>query len=541
MRTRLFATLLGIALLFGLLPVQAEAVENSLDTVTYLLAEGFPEEALSEEQMEQGTATSEEDASTLFPVEEGEDGTGTGITGVRNVLVAAVRFRDEPEFVDWAPSNYGGRTVGELMKLTYDGTNRSVSNYYAQQSFGQLQIQAYYLNDAQSSIQLSHDRSYYEPLSLDNPQGYLRHVRAIRIYGQDGVYTGVTVRVPELACQRVSEDPDSHVWLEDGELVGVCEHMDVRAVRRSDGRLEIQCRLTGDEESGHSWADSTCFYSSAYQERMDELDSEVYLWLNALAHEQGISDIDCVNLWYSGMTGDWSDILWPHQSYFDGWGLTFFRDSSQKRYIQQFSSELLLQPVAATTDGGEDILLPELGTVTHELGHMLGFPDYYSYYDLTMGTMGTWSLMCNQSLVPQNIHAWAAYTYGKWLNDDNVREITEEGYYTLTTISGATQAEKEKGLAFAYYIENPASDPEYPEQIVLEYRTGRGDFESSEEVQGYRAADGIILYSVDAAADQRLAGNMAATGRDGRFGAKMYWTTGAAAVSVHHFLQADAP
>lgn len=528
MKTRVLAAALSVALMLGLLPAPAAAAADADPAAVYLLAEGFPEESLSEEEMEQGTAVSEEDTSTLFPGEEQEDG-GGGIAGVRNVLVAAVRFRDEPEFVDWAPSAYGGRTVGELMKLTYDGTDRSVSDYYAQQSFGRLQIRASFLNGGQSSIQLSHDRGYYEPLSLDNPQGYLRHVRAVRIYGQDGRYTGVTVRVPELACQRAGDVPDHHVWLEDGELIALCEHMEARAVRRTDGRLELHCRLTGGGESGHSWTDSTCFYSGAYQHRMDELDLEVYLRLNALAHEQGIGDIDCVNLWYSGMSGEWSDILWPHQSYFDGWGLSFFRDGGQKRYIQQFSSELLLQPVAVTTDGGEKILLPELGTVTHELGHMLGFPDYYSYRDQTMGTMGTWTLMCNQSLVPQNIHAWAAYTYGKWLEPSNVREITEEGYYTLTTISGATRAEQEAGLAFAYYIENPAADPAWPEQIVLEYRTGRGAFEGSEEVQGYRAADGVILYSVDAAAEQRLAGNMGATGRDGRFGARMYWIGGAAA------------
>lgn len=523
MKHRFFALLLTAVMLTGLLPPAWAAEE---ETAVYLLSGLFQEEPADEEEMSQGTVISEEGASSLFP--SLNDPGREGITGVRNVLVAAVRFQDEPEFVDWTPAGYGGRTVGELMKLTFDGTNRSVSDYYSQQSFGQLQIQALFLNDAQSSIQLSKSRSYFEPLSMDNPEGYLRHVRAIRVYEGDQ-RTDNVVQVPELACCRLDGQVDGHVWLEGGELVGICEHTEARAVRRSDGRLEIHCRLSSVELASHVWTDSTCFYSNDYNTRMNELDHEVYFRLNSLAHEQGMEEIDCVNLWYSGMTGDWSDILWPHQSYYISWGPTFFRSGVQKRYIQQFSSELLLEPVVVTTDGGENILLPELGTVTHELGHMLGFPDYYSYYDLTMGTMGTWTLMCNQSMVPQNIHGWAAYTYGKWLDSGNVREITTEGYYTLTTLSGATREEKERGEAFIYYLENPASDPNYPEQIVLEYRTGRGDFESSEEVQGYRAADGIILYSVDQDAESRLAGNIAATGEGGRFGARMYWAEEAAA------------
>ena len=515
---RILALLLGLALVLGGIPVRAVDQETK-ETASYLLSSSVLEEAEPEENLS-GGIVSEEEAGGMFSVDE------DGIQGTWRVLAVPVRFQDEEEFVNDTPAGYGGMTLRELMELSYDGTDRSVGTYYDQVSFGAVSLEAVFLSGGTESVQLSRPRSYYEPMSLDNPGGYLRHVRKVKVYQPDGTYSGTVVYLPELACSRTDSNTDNHVWLERGELAGVCEHMEVRAVRQEDGRILVECRLKEGQQV-HSWTDSVCYYAAAHEERLGELTGELYETVRTLAAEQGITDIDCVNFWFSGENGSWSDVLWPCQGYFTGTDASFYRADADRRYIQQFAGALLAEPVSAVTETGEAILLPATGTLTHELGHMLGFPDYYSYYNQNIGTMGTWSLMCIQSMVPQYIHTWAMYTYGKWLDEDNVKEITGEGYYTITTISGATQMEKEGGAMYTWYLDNPASDPDHPEQIVVEFRSARGAFEGSEEVQNYRAADGLILYSVDADAEAALAGNMTATGTDGRFGARLYWTVGA--------------
>ena len=483
MKRQILSLFTALAVVVGLAPA-ALAVER--EEKRWLLPEDFTVEEMTEEELDSGGIAPEE-GSLDFPRDP------EGITGARNVLVAPVRFAGEEEFLNAIPEEYGGRTVEELIGLAYTGADVSVQAYYDQLSFGALNISPVWLLDEGGSLQLTHERGYYMPLSLDNEEGYLMHLRAVRVFTRSGRETDKVVYVPELSCDRSSSGGEEHVLLdgETGELWAICDHMDARVEQRSDGRLELV--WSGALTEDHSWEDRSCFYSEEYEDRGREFQSEVYLAINSLAHEQGVEDIDCTTVWISGDVTGWASLLWPHQEEFSAWGPTYYREGADKVYIALLTDNSLATQVQGHLPDGTKVLLPEVGTLTHELGHVLGFPDYYSYYDQTMLNMGTWSVMELQSDIPQNLHGWASYIYGGWLGEENVQQISAEGTYTITTISGATQEERDGGAVYLYYIENPAGDPDYPERIVLEYRSPRGVFEQAQRDVGWMVFPGLLL------------------------------------------------
>ena len=516
MRKHMISLFVSVFLLLELLPWAYAAAPQER---RWLLPEGLLVEQMTDSQLSSGGLAPGEDAAD-FP--RGED----GISGTCNVLVAPVRFAGEEDFLGETPGGYSGKTVEQLIDSTYSGTDISVGTYYDQISFGAVDINPIWLLDGGESIRLPHERSYYMPLSLDNENGYLLHYRQVRIYTPGGRAEDWGVYLPELSCQRTSARVEDHILLNEdtGELLAICSHMDVRAQRRGDGRLELI--WNGQMSQDHSWSDSACFYTGDYAQRQSEFCAEVYCAVNALAYAKGVRDVDCTTIWFSGGATDWGALLWPHQSEFTANGPTYYREGADKRYIALLTQNTLGTPVQGHLADGTQAALPETGTLAHELGHVLGFPDYYSYCDLNGLYLGSWSLMEMENAIPQNLHGWAAYLYGGWLGEENVREISQEGRYTITTLSGADREERDGGAAYLYYIQNSAGDPDYPEQIVLEYRSPRGAFEQALQQANFMPIPGLILYSVDDDAERHLGGNINATGQDGRYGAKLYYTSG---------------
>ncbi|MCX6136449.1 MAG: M6 family metalloprotease domain-containing protein, partial [Ignavibacteriales bacterium] len=107
-----------------------------------------------------------------------DDGTIASLTvGLINNLVIFIRFNNDPEFID-APSLYDGIFNDSI------GTAVSLRNYFYEVSYGALRVTStfYPVSSAATVISYkdSYDRSYYEPYSVSNPDGYTSDQEGVR-------------------------------------------------------------------------------------------------------------------------------------------------------------------------------------------------------------------------------------------------------------------------------------------------------------------------------------------------------------------------
>ena len=223
-----------------------------------------------------------------------------------------------------------------------------------------------------------------------------------------------------------------------------------------------------------------------------------------------------------------SDLLWPHSSEIQT-ALIQISGSAYGIYYDNFHF---------TNDNGQDILygkymmsdfdltnniatnMPKNNADIHELGHVLGFPDYYVYdniFENTVSDSGSsvlvWDIMgYNHLYYPQYPLSYNRLKQN-WIDEQNVDKIYCDGVYSLLPVN----YEEVNGISLtnrtvAYKI---VSD-DYPDQaFYFEYRKQTsGSFENN---SGYMN-DGLIVYRVDEGfqgamgyQDMLSAGNFAAT------------------------------
>lgn len=579
---RLFALLLAALLLIGLMPAPAFARDEAEEITLPLLKEELQIYPLDAEEAARGTLYSEEVLANSFNRPE------EGIKGKRLNLVGLFRFAGEEEYRYTPLERLGGLSFDEVLPRIYEEGPYSVKAYYLEQSYGELDFESVIL-PLEGSLELDHPRSYYQPLTPENPEGYVRHVRQIRIFDRNGEPTPDVAALPEAPCFLEDGSLEEHLMSMEEYPVLLCPHLGARIDTAADGSLNLVVWLDDTSGDNHSWSASSCAQSDEYAIRAAELQSDIMTKLGAAAEAAGIADVDCASLWLSGDSGDWQDILWPMSSSYQPF-LDLFEAAETDSGDADFDAaggdmadgtdagtdadtagtadddaadreeaiawyrelageevwEAINRPVPAFSKNPEmvtyqqtfvdfpnydEVLIPgyeelvfNLGTTSHELGHVLGFPDYYSYMNNAMPTMGYWSLMCDTNSPAQYLHTYARYYYGGWLSEKNIPLIDQEGEYTLHIVSGSGREDRDAGEIYALRLLNPASPEDTPEQIVLEYRGRRGAFERTGAGIG-RARDGLILYSVDDEADRALAGNMGA-GEGGPFGAKLYTIAG---------------
>lgn len=120
-------------------------------------------------------------------------------------------------------------------------------------------------------------------------------------------------------------------------------------------------------------------------------------------------------------SGNWSDILWPHQWYLSPYYSTStFSGAKPFTYNLQFAKEL------------------EVGVLCHETMHSLGMPDLYRY-NYQGDPAGPWDMM-NYNLEGTYITSYIRSKYGYTLTDSQAWAnepitITESGVYELDLIS----------------------------------------------------------------------------------------------------------
>jgi M6 family metalloprotease-like protein len=117
------------------------------------------------------------------------------------------------------------------------------------------------------------------------------------------------------------------------------------------------------------------------------------------------------------------------------------------------------------------------GTICHEMGHNIGFPDMYHYPPDNHNPTGIWSLM--SSSIGQHTTAYEKKKYGHWFS--NVPEIVPSAtptQYTITAIDQNPYA--------CYKIASHLSNQYY----MLEYRRKTGRYESN------LPGSGLIVYRI---------------------------------------------
>ena len=210
---------------------------------------------------------------------------------------------------------------------------------------------------------------------------------------------------------------------------------------------------------------------------------------------------------------DWGNILWPHKgnsrSFSDKLINYYYYEQDKKAEYQNLkilklgsgylSAYNLISASSITSKRAgdynkvilnDDCDLYNVGILTHEMLHIFGLSDYYSYEDLTYQSVGEFDVMGNNTtVVPQNMLGYLRYKMG-WLSYDDILYINDSGEYSLPltyTDDGKTVAK----IVLSNYHETG-------EYFMLEFRskslaTSKNPFDA--ELSG----DGLIVYRVNRA------------------------------------------
>lgn len=199
---------------------------------------------------------------------------------------------------------------------------------------------------------------------------------------------------------------------------------------------------------------------------VDGVSSGIPSGLNVDADGDGYVDNVCFIV--KGGPTAWATLLWPHM-----WSL--YSQTAVINAKQVWTYNFQLQSMTGTS------------VLCHEMGHSVGYPDLYRYYDKTIEPVVYWDVMAYNTTPPQYSGAYMKWKYGTWIS--SIPEITTPGTYTLNPMTSATNN--------CYKIKAQGTTTEY---FVLEYRKKVGTFESS--VPG----EGLLVYRINTATSGNAGG-----------------------------------
>ncbi len=153
--------------------------------------------------------------------------------------------------------------------------------------------------------------------------------------------------------------------------------------------------------------------------------------------------IDNISFIIKGTVGNWNDLLWPHMNFF---GPEAFQLTINGKVPRAYNFEFANSNNYFTAN-----------VFCHEMGHSLGIPDYYHYYNYNnVAPVGTWDQMAQNNL--QQISTIIKYKF-LGIVDEPI-EITEDGHYVLNSNTSSDQQN-------CYFIRS-SIDPD--QWFTFEYR-----------------------------------------------------------------------
>lgn len=338
----------------------------------------------------------------------------------------------------------------DMLEQMYNASTVSLKNYMEQSSLGKFSVQTEFLNK-NTAFQLTQADTFYKP----------------RYEYKNGAYN------------EVNQNGYDNRFFLNGEVCspdtqGALEHVERYAREQDLIKQVVECLNAQNPVVQDGNADG-------------KIDAITFL-IDSDYGEEGSS---------------WDSILWPHMSYFFGYGADklaktyyvpngYFEsvniDVDQKLLLGGMEvynyNFITLGYLTNETLSAEYGGIGNVGVICHEYMHNLGVMDYYSYTDSTYQSVGELDVMGITKTLPQYSLAYVRQKLG-WLREgENVMPIETSGTYTLQAI-GTSNAVK----AYKLVLDDYAETGEY---FMFEMRSNKsGAFDSS------LGGAGLVVYRVN--------------------------------------------
>jgi len=439
---------------------------------------------------------------------------------INNVIY--VTFKDgDNSWQNETPNNNYTNTITTIMDNSYNNSTSSVNSYYKTMSFNNLDLTSnfYFANSSKTqSFKVPYTKNELLTYSSTNTSGYLEY---------------------EVCTYTSSAEPE---WLTAAYLTSTTHQFSCYDCENSSySGTGYNCDLDTSDGIGCYCAyvklKQTNSKTAIYTHLEEYIREQIALKtvLNQISSFSGNIDsnndgyIDAMTFIFPHANGvDWSDLLWAHQfeiinfkDYLPSYLvspqtiLTLLsahgvRNETQdninvllsekkisnkacKSYNLYLFSDLVYQNKNALI-GADSKEIAKVFTLAHELGHVLGLPDYYTYERETgeEDPVDIWDLMSySYYSAPTYMTTYNRELLG-FTNSNNIQSIENIGTYTLkpTCYDEINNNNNNSNNVLAYVLE----DPSYPGQkIYLEYRYKGGKFEPNYP----NKEDGLIIYRVD--------------------------------------------
>lgn len=204
--------------------------------------------------------------------------------------------------------------------------------------------------------------------------------------------------------------------------------------------------------------------------------------------------IDSINILYrespSNISASWASVLWNYQYYcnkivLNSNGKEITSDKYVQATIKNYTDNIY------EDSKGHKIM--NVGSITHEMGHVMGLYDLYSNGDES--AVGFMSLMGKRlSPIPQNLSIKEKEALG-WINDGQIQNINKTGEYILNSIKD----DSDGVIGYKFKVSSSYT-------IYLEYRnftTNKNTFDNknkyllnskNEQYKGNYIKSGLICY-----------------------------------------------